>query len=139
MPARKKPTIPLKKNKRTDEDISVIEKLIIAPAMAQTKNTFEGEKRSEMERRAKIKVPIINPSCTEEVRLPNELAERLKACCNSGSTALPANHNEVHANCAKTIRGRILFVPEASVVIDEDECLKKNPSALNADRILSST
>ncbi|EPR72018.1 hypothetical protein ADIWIN_2857 [Winogradskyella psychrotolerans RS-3] len=39
----------------------------MAPKTAQIKNTRDGENRSLSVKMAKIKVPIINPNCTEEL------------------------------------------------------------------------
>ena len=42
-------------------------RLNAAPKRAQIKNTRDGENRSLNVKTAKIKVPIMNPNCTEEL------------------------------------------------------------------------
>lgn len=78
-----------------------------APNNPHTKNTMDGEKRSAIDKTAKIRVPEINPNCTIEVICPNTLACRSKCSMRSESTPLLANHKEVQQNWAKTITGRI--------------------------------
>ena len=74
MPARKKPVKNLKMSKLMRSfDFQKIPRLHIAPKTALIKNTFEGENRSEIVKMAKVKVPLINPNCTAEVRCPNAL------------------------------------------------------------------
>ncbi|ELR70064.1 hypothetical protein C900_04124 [Fulvivirga imtechensis AK7] len=82
-------------------------RLRIAPAIAQKKNTFDGENLSAIVNVAKVKVPKIKPNCTAEVILPNDPDGSDRNSCKSGSTALPANQSEVPANCAMTITGRM--------------------------------
>lgn len=76
---------------------------------AQTKNTFEGENRSAMEKTAKHKVPMINPNCTAEVKCANADPSRLKFKIRSVTTPLPANQREVQKNWEMIIIGRIIF------------------------------
>ncbi len=55
-------------------------RFVIAPKIAQTKKTREGENRSAIDRMANTKVPEIKFSCTAEVICPTkfELIERLE-------------------------------------------------------------
>jgi aspartate ammonia-lyase len=106
MPARKKPVIildnPIKKTCSAKKRV----RFEIAPAIAHMKKTFEGENRSEIVKMAKSKVPAINPNCTAEVMFPKAVETVVVWATISNNTALPANHNEVQANCAITIMGR---------------------------------
>ena len=67
MPAKKKPVpkrMPSKNHFEMSADSKA--KLQAAPKSAQTRNTLEGEKRSTIINTAKIKVPVIKPSCTDD-------------------------------------------------------------------------
>ena len=81
-----------------------------AAVIPQIKNTFEGEKISEMAKKANSNVPLIKPNCTILVRLARRLFSVGKFLTISGSTAFPANHKEVQRNCAITIVGRMYLV-----------------------------
>lgn len=72
--------------------------LNIAAAIPQIKNTFEGEKISDMAKKAKTSVPLIKPSCTMLVRLAKRFVSAGKCLVISGNTALPANQSEVQRN-----------------------------------------
>ena len=61
------------------------------------KKTSLGEKRSGIEKKAKIKVPSIKPNCTTEVMLAN-IPGRLSSRLISGATTFPANQSEVPRN-----------------------------------------
>jgi len=80
-----------------------------APRTALIKNTFTAENLSEMVKMEKINVPIINPNCTEEVKLPKLFSFNPKFDIRSFKTAFPANHKEVQQNWDKTITGNINF------------------------------
>lgn len=77
--------------------------------MEQTKNTFLGENTSEIAKKAKHSVPVINPNCTEEVTQPIEAGSRFHPSCRSEIIALPANHREVPANWEKIRTGSIQY------------------------------
>jgi hypothetical protein len=49
----------------------------------------------------------MKPSCTAIVMSPTADSGRPALTCKSGITALPANHNDVAANCEMTIVGRM--------------------------------
>lgn len=97
--------------------VNNISELNTAPIIEQVKKTFEGEKRSEMERMANRSVPEMNPNCTAEVRSPS--ARSCKSSCDfrKGRMALPANHNEVPQNCATTMvnKTRLRFLNTMSL------------------------
>ncbi len=78
-------------------------------AIAQTKKTKEGGKRSAIVSTANNKVPVIKPNCTALVRFAKKLWLRWKLRTMSGITALPANHNDVQKNWEITIAGKIHF------------------------------
>jgi hypothetical protein len=106
MPARKNPV----RNRRISRvsklcEPSPIIKFESAPAIALAKKTFEGENRSEIVSRAKVKVPEIKPNCTADVKWLTEPSGRVNDFTRSPITALPANQSDVHANCEKTIIG----------------------------------
>ena len=84
-------------------------KLANAPKRLDMKKTLEGENLSAIARNANNKVPTINPNWTEEDIFPNALSGSCKAVCKSNKMAFPANHNEVPANCAKIIIGKMYF------------------------------
>ena len=84
----------------------MVARLKALPITAQTKNTFEGEKRSTIVSKAKIKVPAINPNCTDEVKCPIAEGSKLKFFTKLLITPLPANQSEVQQNCDITIIGR---------------------------------
>lgn len=99
MPAKKNPVKNrklIKLNKVCDSNTKP--KLKIAPKIALTKNTLEGEKRSAIVNRAKTKVPEINPNCTAAVKLPNALSCKLKVVTKFCIMPFPANHKEVQQN-----------------------------------------
>lgn len=73
-------------------------KLKSDPNKALTKKTFEGEKRSAIVKIAKIKVPMINPNCTAEVKCPKALKPRSKFITRLFITPFPANQSEVQQN-----------------------------------------
>ncbi len=77
-----------------------------APAIEQAKNTRRGEKRSAMVKKAKTSVPAMKPSCTADVTCPSAEAASPHSAGRSRSTALPANHSEVPANCDTMMTGR---------------------------------
>ena len=77
-----------------------------APAMAHSKNTRRGLKRSARASSANTSVPKIKPNCKAEVSAPTAVTGQPKLRCKSGITALIANHKEVPANCASTKMGR---------------------------------
>ena len=82
------------KKKKCSEEIPgiVMPRLKAAATIEHTKNTFDGENRSEMVNTAKNNVPAIkNPNCTELVRLARKLSSRLNCLMISGDLALPAN------------------------------------------------
>ena len=62
------------------------------------KNTIDGEKRSEIVKTAKIKVPEINPSCMALVRWAKKFGLRFRSIASSEIIELPANQSEVHKN-----------------------------------------
>ena len=57
--------------------------------------------------KASSRVPTMKPSCTAETTIPNDVPSSRTSRSKLGSTALPANHREVHANCANTMVGNI--------------------------------
>lgn len=84
-------------------------KLNSAPMLAQVKNILEGEKRSTTVNSANVNVPAINPNCTIAVKSPKAEFGNLKFVINSSITAFPANHKEVHKNCAMMMVGNIVL------------------------------
>jgi hypothetical protein len=75
--------------------------------MEQSRKILTGENLSANEKKAKIKVPAIKPSCTALVIQPTDSAARSRDVCRSEITAFPANQSDVPANCETTIAGRI--------------------------------
>ena len=82
-------------------------RLAKAPRIEHIKNTFLGEKRSEIAKKAKHNVPAINPNWTDEVTQPIEAGSRFQCTCRSEIIAFPANHKEVPANWEITRTGKI--------------------------------
>ena len=72
------------------------------------KKSFTGEYRSVTANKANNSVPVTNPSIIAEVIKLTEYKLRSSSSCNSGNTALPANHSEVQANWDITMTGNIL-------------------------------
>ena len=105
-------------------------KLNDAPKLAQIKNIFEGEKRSTSVNKANVNVPAIKPNCTIAVKSPNAVLDNLKFSINSSITAFPANHKEVHKNCAIMMVGNIIleFFSEAifrkGLILLYQSCMK---------------
>src|SRR5881396_2738079 len=98
MPARNNPV----KNLNTNNDALlwfpvISPRLVTAPASAQIKKTFDGEKRSDIVSNADNNVPTINPSWTADVRLPSRLSPRWNSFKRSCKTAFPANQSDTHA------------------------------------------
>ena len=79
------------------------------PISAQVKKTFDGEKRSAMVSKAKIKVPNIKPNCTAEVKCPTAAISKLKVSTRSFIMPLLANQSDVQQNCEMTIIGSTNF------------------------------
>jgi hypothetical protein len=68
MPARKNPVINLNiNNDCSPSDRKKIPRFAAAPSIELKKNTSLGEKRSEIKKKAKNRVPAIKPNCTEDV------------------------------------------------------------------------
>ncbi len=103
MPARQKPVKNLDNNTDVKLVASNIPRLAAAPATADKKNIRDGEKRSAIFREAKLKVPVIKPSCTAETKCPKLWGAKPKLCIIPARAALPANQSEVQANCDSTI------------------------------------
>ena len=108
MPAIKKP-VRNRKRKRDEPSCTsqVTEALHKAAKMLLMKNSLDGEYLSARDKKANTRVPAINPSITAEVTRLTAYWLSPNATFNSGKIALPANHNEVPANCDKMISGRI--------------------------------
>lgn len=85
----------------------MIARFASAPSIEEKKKTREGENRSATDNNANTSVPEINPSCTAEVIFAVAFFPSSNATVNSGSTAFPANHNDVPANCERMISGSI--------------------------------
>lgn len=99
----------------------MIPRLKTLPAMALKKNTREGENRSARVSKEKIKVPMIKPNCTAEVRFAKASELRWNALERSFITPFPANQREVQQNWAKTIVGKtrlVLFVMKNDEIVD---------------------
>jgi hypothetical protein len=68
IPARKNPVINRNMNNAGSPSLmKEIPRLAAAPSIELIKNTSLGEKRSDIRKKAKNKVPAIKPNCTEDV------------------------------------------------------------------------
>ena len=111
MPAKKKPV----KKRKPDKLIKLfpwqsVPKLNKPAIIADTKNTFEGEKWSEIFRIAKVNVPDIKPNWMAEVKYPRATSLfKLNSEIILFIIPLLANQSDVQQNCAITIMGNILF------------------------------
>ena len=99
MPARKNPV----KKRSISKLLKVLLSRITArlnrdPINAHKKKTFDGENRSAMVNIANIKVPVINPNCTAEVKWLTEPFAKSKLLTREDITPLLANQSEVQQN-----------------------------------------
>jgi hypothetical protein len=78
--------------------VFIVERFKSPPIAAQIKNILEGENLSAIHSIAKIKVPIINPNCKDEVRAPREFGSKWYVEIKSSITLLGANQREVQKN-----------------------------------------
>ena len=109
MPARHKPHRNRNASMGVSEPAASMPRLNKPPAKAHAKNINRGENRSGSASHANNKVPVMNPSCIDEVIQPSPSGPMCMVSCKPGNTALPANHKLVPANCDTTMTGRILF------------------------------
>ena len=76
----------------------LIPRLKIPAKIELKKNTIDGEKRSEIVKTAKTRVPEINPNCMALVRWAKKFGLRFRSIAISEIMELPANQSEVHKN-----------------------------------------
>jgi hypothetical protein len=79
----------------------------MAARKAQIINTFDGENRSAIIKTPNIRVPMINPNCTEEITWLTMSEPKSNFLVSDSNIAFPANQVEVQANCDRIMMGRI--------------------------------